>query len=245
VRFLDGDEFAPLPRKLVEWRRSLEGINPDTITANSLQQLRFAVGWLVEHERQPAEELSTAALNAFAEFSLWLRPAVRLIADSLGKSDSEQNAMFSLNYEARSNAWEALRVRLRNRTASAPAASPEKPADTQPGSALPASSGSPAALQGDSGAAGGSSDQTEVDAEALAVHSGCSSKRIRDILGTCEPSRKDDRGGRLWWRYGSIVATLRQWCAKTRTHELRLVQWPENAAELRQRKKPQPERSKK
>ena len=92
----------------------------------------------------------------------------------------------------------------------------------------------------------GSDDRTEVDAETLARHCECKdSKTIRNVLKkNCEPSRKS-KSGRLWWEYGRVLATLRQWCSEHRVKHFRTVRWPDNAEALPARKKTKPESSKK
>jgi hypothetical protein len=118
--------------------------------------------------------------------------------------------------------------------ADAPQPSPEKPADTQPGSTPSASAAEAAAAQGTPGADGDSGDRTEVTAKALAVHCGCSPKKIRDLLKN-HPARIGGRGVRLW-QFGEVLETLRAWSAEHRVKGLRVL-WPEQAAGLRKRRR--------
>jgi len=76
-----------------------------------------------------------------------------------------------------------------------------------------------------------SADHSPVNAKQLAAHAGCTDRKIRECLADC-PAETVRSGAKIW-RYGAVLAKLRQWCEDNRQERLRGVVWPDLAKNLK------------
>ena len=74
-------------------------------------------------------------------------------------------------------------------------------------------------------------DQSQVNAKQLAAHAGCTDRQIREVLRDC-PAETVRSGAKIW-RYGDVLAKLRQWCEDNRQERLQAVEWPDLAKNLK------------
>lgn len=74
-------------------------------------------------------------------------------------------------------------------------------------------------------------DQSTVSAKQLAAHAGCTDRVIREYLADCPA--KTVRSRAKIWRYGDVLAKLRQWCEDNRQERLQAVEWPDLAKNLK------------
>lgn len=74
-------------------------------------------------------------------------------------------------------------------------------------------------------------DQSTVSAKQLAAHAGCTDRVIREYLADC-PAETVRSGAKIW-RYGDVLAKLRQWCEDNRQERLQAVEWPDLAKNLK------------
>lgn len=76
-----------------------------------------------------------------------------------------------------------------------------------------------------------SGDHSTVNAKQLAAHAGCTDRKIRECLADC-PAETVRSGAKIW-RYGAVLAELRQWCEDNRQERLQAVVWPDLAKNLK------------
>jgi len=76
-----------------------------------------------------------------------------------------------------------------------------------------------------------SADHSPVNAKQLAAHAGCTDRMIRRYLADC-PAETDRSGAKIW-RYGAVLAKLRQWCEDNHQERLQAVVWPDRATNLK------------
>ena len=191
-------------RRLAEWLQAIAAIDPLRLESLQLLQRAAAVVW--GFERRADDELSTGEINAAAELSRALRPKIHQAAAALGFTAGDQADLFAADYSRRSNAWGALQAAAANRAAAA-----LEPAVA----ALASGSPEPAA------AAALSADHSPVNAKQLAAHAGCTDRVIRRYLADC-PAETDRSGAKIW-RYGAVLAKLRQWCEDNHQERLQAV----------------------